>query len=354
MVDQKEKPPARPLVDEFIELEVCSGTVSSLASLLEKAGADLIIPALEDYPALQELSAAEEELPAPLVFDLASYETTRCKESSRQFFRQHSLPHARAWPESGLPVIVKPAERSGSEDVRRADSRRELEKIEEEFSDEKLVIEEFISGPVYSLEVIAYGDDIHPLLPTRLEFAPDYDCRQVLAGSMIPEGIVSELEDIARRCARELKLEGIMDIEVIAGGEGMKIMEIDARFPSQTPAAVLAAGGINMVERLAELYLELDYETPPARPGTGAGIYEHILVREGEIKSPGEHIMTEADELKLQEDFFGADYAISDYIPGSSSWRAILIFAGDSAAEVMGRRRRTLSRIERRMEDEPE
>ena len=51
--------------------------------------------------------------------------------------------------------------------------------------------------------------------------------------------------------AEVLRLHGLMDLEVIQTPEGMRVLEIDARFPSQTPTAVWLSTGVNLAEHLA-------------------------------------------------------------------------------------------------------
>jgi pyrrolysine biosynthesis protein PylC len=47
--------------------------------------------------------------------------------------------------------------------------------------------------------------------------------------------------------------------------------------------------------------------------------------------------MAAAGELRLHEDFFGADEALSDYMPGRREWRATLIVTGVDRREAVAR-----------------
>ncbi|WP_370809489.1 hypothetical protein [Bilophila wadsworthia] len=64
--------------------------------------------------------------------------------------------------------------------------------------------------------------------------------------------------------AEMLRLHGLMDLEVIQTPEGMRVLEIDARFPSQTPTAVWLSTGVNLAEHLAACFF-------PYAPGSGLG-----------------------------------------------------------------------------------
>lgn len=57
--------------------------------------------------------------------------------------------------------------------------------------------------------------------------------------------------------AEMLRLHGLMDLEVIQTPEGMRVLEIDARFPSQTPTAVWLSTGVNLAEHLAACFFPM-------------------------------------------------------------------------------------------------
>ncbi len=318
---------------------------------------DVIFPALEDYSALKVLHSLEHQISAPIVFDLAAYEVTRSKKNSRKFFARHGLPHALSWPRAEFPVIVKPVEGSGSQEVYQADDISQLNQLRDQFSrrNEDYIIEEFLQGEVYSLEVIADGDKVYKFLPTKLKFDEDYDCSQVLAGKIIKEEKRKKLESLAENCAYELNLRGIMDIEVIDSRKGLKIMEIDARFPSQTPITVYEAADINMVKILAEVFREnpgkiterIYQARRNERSDFRAVIYEQIRVEKDRLEIVGEHVISGSKNLHLCRDFFGAEKALTNYCPGRSNWQAVLIFAGDNMSSVKAKRRITYDTIEK-------
>ena len=112
----------------------------------------------------------------------------------------------------------------------------------------------------------------------------------------------------------------------------MKLIEIDARLPSQTPMAVYWSTGLNMVALLAALFLgkqlskRFDNETP--------ALIEHIEVTGSKIKFLGEHIMGQHGPLHLEKDFFGADEAVTSFGADIGSWVATLVFTGQTQCEV--------------------
>jgi len=67
-------------------------------------------------------------------------------------------------------------------------------------------------------------------------------------------------------------------------------------------------------------------------------VYEHIKVTPGILEVAGEHIMANARPLNFYEHFFGADEALTDFVPGHSSWVATLIITADSREEAWRKR----------------
>ena len=54
-------------------------------------------------------------------------------------------------------------------------------------------------------------------------------------------GVLAALDDAGVRIAEGLGLNGLMDVEVMVRDGQPKVLEIDARLPSQTPTAVASA-----------------------------------------------------------------------------------------------------------------
>jgi pyrrolysine biosynthesis protein PylC len=190
---------------------------------------------------------------------------------------------------------------------------------------EQWVLQEYIQGPSYSIEVIGSPDNYHPLQVTDLEMDDMFDCKRVLAPSRLPAALVSEFEDLSVSLAAELGLNGLMDVEVMLAGQQLKVLEIDARLPSQTPTAVFWSTGANMVEMLGGLFVEENLQPLVCSTSEKHVIYEHIKVSTNGLESAGEHILSGADALHVECDFFGADEAITNFTRGRENWVATLI-----------------------------
>ena len=160
---------------------------------------------------------------------------------------------------------------------------------------------------------------------TDLAIDEQYDCKRVTAPSSLAGGLISEFEALSLALADALNLNGIMDVEVILHENELKVIEIDARLPSQTPTTVYWSTGLNMVQLLGDLFFNRQTRIQPDSNHEYGVIYEHVRVASNHLEIAGEHIMSGTDALHIFPDFFGADEAITNYAAGRDDWVATLI-----------------------------
>ena len=191
----------------------------------------------------------------PFAFDADAYAVSSSKAASNRLFERLQLPVPLPWPACGLPVVAKPSAGSGSRQVRLLTETEQLQTV---FScgqvSEQWVLQEYLPGPVHSLEVIGFRNQYQALQVTDLAMDAVFDCKRVLAPSKLPADLTAAFEQMALTVADAINLTGIMDIEVVHCGDTFKILEIDARLPSQTPLTVFGSSGLNMVEILGDLF----------------------------------------------------------------------------------------------------
>ncbi|MCP4691234.1 MAG: 3-methylornithine--L-lysine ligase PylC, partial [Desulfobacterales bacterium] len=278
-------------------------------------------------------------------FDPSAYKISSSKLESNRLFSKICVPTPRPWPECGFPVVAKPTSASGSKGVRILHSSEELNELDLPL--EFMVLQEFVPGPSYSIEVLGSGGRYTPLQVTDLEMDAVYDCKRVTAPTTLPAGLVREFEKIAVDIAGALNLSGLMDVEVIRCDGELKVLEIDARIPSQTPATVFWSTGVNIIQLLGDLFL---HPGRPIRkiPGRRGVVYEHIRASPDSIKIGGEGVMSGADPLHVHPDFFGADEALTNYEVGRDRWQATLIYAAPDIQQARARRDKGLETIRRR------
>jgi pyrrolysine biosynthesis protein PylC len=211
------------------------------------------------------------------------------------------------------------------------------------------VLEEFLDGSQHSLEVIGRPGNYRLLQVTDLYVDQDFDCKRVIAPSNLPPNLIAEFEKLSLTIAEALNLHGIMDVEAIYSHGEFKVLEIDARLPSQTPTAVFWSTNCNMVRFLGDLYASSKSDPPAAGKMLRGAVYEHIHVSGDTLKINGEHIMTEGGPLNLKADFFGADEAITNYTSGQDPWVATLIFCGADRQQAWDKRNRCVAEIAKRI-----
>ena len=299
---------------------------------------DLIVPAIEDDEVLASLKIWAKTANIPLAFDPDAYKLSSSKLISDELFKELNLPAPRPWPHCHFPVIVKPSGESGSRGVHIHHNQESLQQyINGTPNNNPLVIQEYMEGPSYSIEIIGRPGNYQTFQVTELHMDCIHDCMRVTAPSGLRPAQIGAFEDMARIIAENIKLKGIMDIEVILHDNTLKLLEIDARIPSQTPMAVYWSTGINMIARLCELFLNTKAPVAEKHQERFVSV-EHIQVRGNQLEVCGEHIMSSDTTLTLQPGFFGADEALTSYRPQKRNWVATMIFTGSSHNEVTAKR----------------
>lgn len=347
LIDKDSLAPARSLVDEFYHLDLLSDEDTS-RHLLKRF--DFVLPATENYQTLVWLQKTAREIQVPLALDLSAYDISSSKILSNQLFDRAGIPLPVPWPDCGFPVIVKPSNLSGSSGVVKIDTSNHLQQVIKKAIGET-VIQEYLAGPSYSLEVLGDRGKCVCFQITELEFDSGYDCKRVLAGPKTGDHVAGAFYDLGERISQALNLSGIMDIEVMDTGKGLKVLEIDARLPSQTPSAVYHSTGVNMVKLLAEYWTE--GKLPADNRVTGkkrAVLYEHIKFKKGVMEVGGEHVLKGAQGLQLYRDRFSVQVLISNFERDSEDWVATAIFVGDTEAQVWEFHNRALQDLQQGFE----
>ncbi len=344
LIDKDSFAPARSLVDEFYHLDLFRGGGAAKTLLKEF---DLILPATENYRTLVWLHETARQCHVPLALDLPSYSISSSKIKSNELFVRAGIPMPESWPDCGFPIIVKPSNLSGSAGVVKVTDSAHLAAVLENLHGET-VVQEYLDGPSYSLEVLAHQGTCVGFQVAQLEFDSGYDCKRVLAGPNTGIDVEEAFYDLGERIAAALHLSGIMDIEVINTGKQLKVLEIDARLPSQTPSAVYHSTGVNLVKLLADYWIE---GTLPAwRRLTGAKravIYEHFRFKRGILEVAGEHVMGSAQGLQLYQDMYSANVLISNFERSPEDWVATAIVIRDTEAEAWKCRNRAVQQVQR-------
>lgn len=347
--DRDPRAPAAGLADRFLKVDFHDEDL--MRTYIGEA--DYVIPALEDekiLDRLQELCEAEHTL---FLFDLEAYRISESKLRSRQLFAELGLLMAAPYPECGFPVILKPDGESGSRGVRKIDNEEELKKVlrevKEQNPDGRLVLEQFLTGPSYSLEVIGNGKEYVCSQITEVITDEDYDCCQIVAPARIPEDVAEQFYEIAAELFKAIRIRGIFDIEVIEMDHRLYLLEIDARFPSQTPISVYYSTGRNLVDIMIRLLKDrLPGEEKTASDSGGEKktvkektpdkekicYYQQILLNQGHAALKGEHIMGGSGPLTKYQAAPRADCILAPNLKREDGWRAITVVTGSTHEEA--------------------
>jgi pyrrolysine biosynthesis protein PylC len=293
LVDRNQNALIRNFVDEFHCFDI-SGEAEKLIEISKTV--DAIIPVNENLECINFLDSVKEKLSCPLLFDFNAYGISRDKKKSKEYFAAIEVPTPLDNP-AEPPYFVKPSCESSSVGARIIYDEAELQTL-----DPGMLIEEYVEGDVVSLEVIGDGEHFAVLKETLVHIDGTYDCHRVTPLPFDPE-----FRKISRALAANLSLKGIMDVEAIAGPRGLKVIEIDARFPSQTPTVVYHSSGINLVELLLQAFESgvreiKEVEKPEDLPKNDYCSFEHLLLKKEES---GECTLLPAGEQFLSE---GSEY----------------------------------------------
>jgi 3-methylornithine--L-lysine ligase len=342
LVDKNPDAPARHLCSRFVCEDLFERSNRLLVDMKE---ADIVLPALENDAVLRWLDKDAKDQGYSLAFDWAAYQLSSSKIKSDQLFRHCGIPVPEYFPGGEYPYICKPDGDSGSHGVERLDTPDQLHAALDQKSD--LVIQEFLEGPSYSIEVIGKPGMYRAYLVTQIHMDQRYDCKMVTAPCDLTATQEETLRDMVFRIAEEIKLHGIMDLEVIDHHGTFKVLEIDARIPSQTPTAVLHSSGMNLLEELRDLFATGYFLKNQERQGNYVS-YEHYLFNQNIPYALGERIMTRGNSLFCKPGFCGADEALTDHQPGKDPWRGTFINAAPTKSMLMSKRTKMLGKFARR------
>ncbi len=345
VLDRNSKAPGVALGNRFVQADVFDE--ERMPAIFRQA--DVVLPAVENTLALKKILEYGRRTGAKVIFDENAYAISSSKVKSNEVFKEENLPIPQAYPECGYPVILKPDGLSGSRHVSRAHSREEVEQYLQRNNARETLAQEYLQGRSYSLEVIGDGENYYFPQITEVVVDKAYDCKRIIAPAQIADDERRQMLHMGKTLAERLRIRGIFDMEAISDRGRLKLLEIDARLPSQTPVSVWHSSGINMVEALANLALGRKEEAEKAVRALRAQvcIYQQIRAADGKIEVLGEHIMSESRRLRLAEDFFGATEAVTDYQEGCKDFRAIVITVGKDHAEAKKKFVQVIANIKR-------
>jgi pyrrolysine biosynthesis protein PylC len=271
LVDKNPEALIRNYVDEFY----CFDVIEEPENLFEISRRVVaLLPVNENLECIEFLNSVKDKFFCPILFDFEAYWISRDKKKSKAYFKSIGIPSPQDNPIKP-PYFVKPPCDSSSLGARVIYDEEGLGTLEP-----GMLIEEYVEGDVVSLEVIGDGRHFSVVKETSVHVDETYDCHMVTPLPPDPS-----FRKISYALAANLPLRGIMDVEAISSQGGLKVIEIDARFPSQTPTVVYHSSGINLIELLLSAFGEGIKEIQ-AFPEDKYCIYEHLMLEENGLLLP--------------------------------------------------------------------
>ena len=195
----------------------------------------------------------------------------------------------------------------------------------------------------WSIEVIGNGETARSYVTTEVVLDTNYDCKMVRCNpNILSEEDETEFRRVGKDVAERMGLKALMDVEAILTPKGLRVLEIDARIPSQTPAAILQGTGVNLLEELMTTALGKPVDREPVR---GSSVYRHLVFKDGVLRSSGEKEFGKVRNPVISQGLFDSEESISDYEPGKREWRATLMHSGATEEEVDEKCRLSIERI---------
>ena len=366
IIDRNENVISRNLCDEFFCCDIREKS-DELVEILKSA--DFVLPAIENDEVLEAITEICKKHNLKMAFDLESYKISTSKLLSDKLMHENNIPAPQYYPNCKAPYIVKPSVASGSDGVSYIETKEQVEAfLKSRPTEENWVVQEFLSGPSYSIEIIGVPGNYRTYEITQIHMDEVYDCKRVTAPCLLPVSVEKQFSDMAVKLAELVNLHGIMDVEVIEDQGILKVLEIDARVPSQTPIAVLHSSGVNLLTEIRDLFeygkfspLESiivfgNGETRFASNGkTRFASFEHFKLSGKKLKTNGEHIIASGGPLNLIEGFCGADEVLTDYSEGKNisknegkkEWIGTFINSADSEEKLNKKRIMMFKEIEK-------
>nr|WP_201469080.1 ATP-grasp domain-containing protein [Microbacterium hydrocarbonoxydans] len=256
--------------------------VPAIARMVAEDGLDLVISTVDVE--LAALAGRREEL-APAVLAAPSQDTLsvaldklllaeRCEATGLTPRTVLAGPDAQAvdWE---FPVFAKPRQGAGSRGVRLVPDRAALDALPD---DEGLIVQDFLPGEEYSVDVIAdaAGSVVAAVPRTRARV----DSGVAIAGRTVHD---EELETAAASIARAIGLVGVANVQLRRDrADRAVLLEVNPRFPGALPLTI--AAGVDIPSLVADLFLGRELPSTVAfREVASVRFLEDVIVEVDEI-----------------------------------------------------------------------
>jgi len=171
----------------------------------------------------------------------------------------------------GYPVLVRPSYVLGGQGMQIAISDEEIEEfmniINRIAQDHPILVDKYLQGKEIEVDAVCDGTDI--LIPGIMEHIErtgvhSGDSISVYPAPTIPDTVKEKIAEYTRRLAKALHVKGLINIQFIAIGEDVYVIEVNPR-SSRTVPYISKVTGIPIVDLATEVIIgktirELGYE----------------------------------------------------------------------------------------------
>ena len=222
----------------------------------------------------------------------------------------------------GYPVLVRPSYVLGGQGMQIAISDQEIEEFMEIINriaqDHPILVDKYLQGKEIEVDAVCDGTDI--LIPGIMEHIErtgvhSGDSISVYPAPTIPQTVKDKIAEYTRRLAKALHVKGLINIQFIAIGEDVYVIEVNPR-SSRTVPYISKVTGIPIVDLATEVIIgktirELGYE-PGLQPeaeyyAIKMPVFSFEKIRGAEI-SLGPEMKSTGECLGIAKDFNEALY----------------------------------------------
>ena len=222
----------------------------------------------------------------------------------------------------GYPVLVRPSYVLGGQGMQIAISDQEIEEFMEIINriaqDHPILVDKYLQGKEIEVDAVCDGTDI--LIPGIMEHIErtgvhSGDSISVYPAPTITQPIKEKIAEYTRRLAKALHVKGLINIQFIAIGEDVYVIEVNPR-SSRTVPYISKVTGIPIVDLATEVIIgktikELGYE-PGLQPeseyfAVKMPVFSFEKIRGAEI-SLGPEMKSTGECLGIAKDFNEALY----------------------------------------------
>lgn len=342
LIDKEKLMPASGLCSESYVFDVEKKEPALLAIL---KNVDVVVPAVERKSVLEAIEDIRRDLDLKVAFDFTAYDVTASKIRSDLLIQEASFPHLAYYPNAEPPYVLKPAVGNRRRYIRKVDTREELDfLISRKDSPESWIAQEYVKGPNYSITVVGKPGDYTTYEVAQLYLENDFDSNMVGCPVELDQKLKDKLNENAISLAEKLQLTGIMELEAVHGEDELRIMEINAVFPTQTPITVFYSTGINILVDLLKIFVDDNTQEKLSKIiNKSYDKPKHVVLKDFQFLNHtptfrGESNLEKAGPLKMMVDFFDADYGITDYIDDDHEWQSIFINIAENEDKLIEKR----------------